>query len=204
MKLFLPLYRLLNGNKTRLQELVGSTMDLSADSDFGHSVSQLLPREWKGVPAFSSNNFESTLRFRFTDKPSSEDSSKNKFAFIFPALFLPLTKNGSVQVFSNVSEIWQFVVTFAGFLDQLLGPGHSFYRLLFEPLSLALIESGEISLKSAETRFIVHLVSGKLMAFGNLLREDSIKDFKTEDRLCKEVFVRRCPGRIDSLCYFEG
>jgi hypothetical protein len=46
-----PLYRLLHGNRTRLLEIVGPSKDISENSDLAHFVSQMLPRELKGIPA---------------------------------------------------------------------------------------------------------------------------------------------------------
>jgi hypothetical protein len=185
---FVPLYRLLHGNCARLQELVGSSRDFTFDSDFAHVVFQLLPRELKGVPAFASGNFEHTMRFRFTDLPREDGSTKNKFTSCFPALFRPLSKDGFVQIFANTPEIFEFVTNFAGFLDLLVGEGN-LYQSLFSPIALALLDSGEISIKSAAPKFIVHLISGKLLLFGNLLRDENLKDLPIHEfrSLCTKV-----------------
>jgi hypothetical protein len=189
-----PLYRLLHGNRARLQEIVGPSKDLSDGSDCAHFVSQLLPRELKDVPAFAAGNFENTMRFRFTDAPRLE--SKNKFSACFPALFHPLNKDGSVHVFYNAAELWNLVMVFTDILDRLVGSGH-FYKDVFAPITLALTDSSIGALKFIPNpKFIVHLISSKFVAFGDLLNNDSVKDLEVNEfrQLCLAVLQVDVPS----------
>jgi hypothetical protein len=179
-----PLYRLLYGNQARLSEILGSAVDISDSSDCRHFVSQqILSREMKDMPAFMSGNFENAMRLRFADTPREE--SKNKFSAVFLALFHAPNSDGSIFVFTGVQEIWKVIVDFYTVLDRLVGEGQ-FYQEVFTPLALALTDVLIGSLKNAEIKFVVYLVNSKLVAFGDLLANDLVKDLDLNNfrKLC--------------------